>query len=350
MSVFGRRYVPSLDGVTEWLNSGPLGHGELAGHVVAYQFCTYTCVNWLRTLPYVRAWADRYRDQGLIVIGIHTPEFAFEREIANVREAMAADRITYPVAIDNDYVVWHAFGNEYWPALYVADTGGVIRHRQFGENGYPDSEAAVRQLLAEPGAGDQPGSAGQAGGGHAGAGPVDGGQGDATEADAGQAGRVDAQGVEVAADWDRLGSPETYLGFGRGERLVAERDRGPARSGAYIVPRRLRLNQWALSGKWTIGQDSAVLGEAPGTIAYRFRARDVNLVLWPAQGEVPFRVMIDGQPPGTSHGADCDTGGFGVVSRPRLYQLIRRSDTVDERTFEIAFTAPGIAAYVFTFG
>ncbi len=303
--------APALDGATTWLNSDPLTPADLHGHVVAYDFWTYTCVNWLRTLPYLRAWADRYREHGLIVIGIHTPEFVFEHELDNVREAMHVNRVGYPVAVDNDYAVWDAFDNHYWPALYLADADGVIRHHQFGEGGYEEAERVIKQLLDEAGGRDLP------------RGDVD----------------VDPEGVEVAADWSHLESPETYLGSARGERSV------PAREG-----RELRLNQWALAGEWTIRSDAAFLDAGAGTIAYRFRARDVNLVMGSTRGETPFSVLIDGQPPGSSSGADCDDEGHGGVSEPRLYQLVRQRDSIDEHTFEITFAAPGVGAYAFTFG
>jgi thiol-disulfide isomerase/thioredoxin len=311
------RRAPELDGTT-WLNSAPLTSADVQGHVVAYDFWTYTCVNWLRTLPYRRAWADRYREHGLIVIGIHTPEFVFERELANVQEAVGVDRVDYPVVIDNDYTIWRAFDNHYWPALYVADADGVIRHHHFGEGGYKESEEVIKDLLAEAGARDLP------------RGVVD----------------VDPDGVEVAADWEHLESPETYLGSARGQGFV------PVRNDArdYVVPDDLRLNQWALAGEWTIRQDAAFLDEGAGTIAYRFRARDVNLVMGSMRGEIPFQVLIDGRPPGSSSGADCDQDGQGLVSQPRMYQLIRQRDSIDEHTFEITFATPGVGAYSFTFG
>lgn len=317
-----QRRAPGLDGATTWLNSDPLTPADLHSHVVAYDFWTYTCVNWLRTMPYIRAWLDRYREHGLIVIGIHTPEFVFERELANVQEAVAVHRIDYPVAMDNDYSVWRAFDNNYWPALYLADADGAIRHHQFGEGGYEQAERVIQQLLDEAGGRDLPRDV------------VD----------------VDAQGVEVAADWDQLASPETYLGLARGERFLPVRNDDPAKSQAYVLPQALHLNEWALAGGWTIRQDAAVLEEGAGTIAFRFRARDVNLVLASTRGETPFRVLIDGRPPGSSSGDDCDQEGQGAVSQPRLYQLIRQRDAIDEHTFEITFEAPGVAAYAFTFG
>jgi len=316
------RQAPALDGATTWLNSDPLAPADLRGHAVAYDFWAYTCVNWLRTLPYVRAWADRYGEHGLIVIGVHTPEFVFEHELANVREAITVHRIDYPVAIDNDYAIWRAFDNNYWPALYLADANGAIRHHQFGEGGYEQAERVIEQLLDEAGGRDLP------------RGAVD----------------VDAEGVEVGADLVHLASPETYLGSARWERFVPLRSDDPATSRAWVVPRGLGLNQWALAGEWTIREDAAFLDEGAGTIAYRFRARDVNLVLRSTRGETPFRVLIDGGVPGPSSGADCDDEGNGTISEPRLYQLIRQRDPSGEHTFEITFAAPGVGAYVFTFG
>jgi thiol-disulfide isomerase/thioredoxin len=301
--------APALDGATTWLNSAPLTPNDLRGHVVAYDFWTYTCVNWLRTLPYRRAWAEHYRDQGLIVVGIHTPEFAFERELANVQEEVAVDRLDYPVAIDNDYAIWRAFDNHYWPALYLADANGVIRHHQFGEGGYELAERIIRQLLEEGGARDLPRDL------------VD----------------VDPIGVEVAADWDDVESPETYLRLAHGH-------------GSAAAVENLRLNQWALDGDWVTRQDSVVLNDGVGTITYRFRARDVNVVMGSLRGEIAFRVRLDGHEPGASAGVDCDERGEGVVSQPRLYQLIRQRDSIVERTVEITFAKPGVGAYAFTFG
>ena len=303
------RHAPALDGATTWLNSEPLTPVDLRGHVVAYDIGTYTCVNWLRTLPYVRAWANRYRDHGLIVVGIHTPEFGFEHALDRVREAVRVDRIDYPVAVDNDYAIWRAFDNHYWPALYVADADGAIRHHQFGEGGYDRAEQVIRRLLQEAGARDLPG------------GSVD----------------VEATGVEVAADWDQLASPETYLGSARAERFRSAG--GP-----------LGLNEWALDGAWAIQQEAAILQEGVGTITYRFRSRDANLVMGSSRGDTLFRVLIDGEPPGSSSGTDCDAGGHGTVSEPRLYQLVRQPGSIEEHILELTFEAPGVEAYVFTFG
>ena len=315
----GRRQAPALSGATTWFNSEPLTPADVQGHVVAYDFWTYTCVNWLRTLPYLRAWHERYHEHGLIVIGVHTPEFEFERELANVQEAIVVDGIDYPVAVDSDYAIWRAFDNNYWPALYLADANGAIRHHQFGESDYEQADSLIRRLLEEAGAHDLPSSVGD----------------------------VHADGAELAADWDHLGSPESYLGFARGQRFASERD---AHAGSYVVPPALRLNQWGLEGAWTIRQDGAYLDKGTGTIAYRFHARDVNLVMGSADGGTPFQVSIDGSAPGASAGVDCDARGDGVVDKPRMYQLLRQPDTADDHTVEITFAAPGVGAYVFTFG
>ncbi|MGZ6589873.1 MAG: thioredoxin [Solirubrobacteraceae bacterium] len=311
--------APALDGATAWLNSEPLAPADLEDRVVAYDFWTYTCVNWLRTLPYLRAWHERYHEHGLTVIGVHTPEFEFERELANVQEAIVVDGIDYAVAVDSDYAIWTAFANNYWPALYIADATGTLRHHQFGESDYEKAESIIRLLLAEAGTNDLPSSAGD----------------------------VHAEGAEIAADWDHLASPETYLGFARGQRFASER---ADHAGAYVVPVGLRLNEWGVAGAWTIRQDRAHLDHGVGTIAYRFRARDVNLVMCSPRGETPFRVSIDGAEPGASAGVDCDARGDGVVDEPRMYQLIRQRDTAGDHTFEITFAAPGVDAYVFTFG
>jgi len=295
--------LSSLDVATEWVNSEPLSAAGLEGKVVAVQFCTYSCVNWIRTLPYVRAWAAKYRDGGLVVVGAHAPEFAFERELEGVRRAMRAMGVEYPIVLDNEYAIWRAFDNHYWPALYVVDGEGAVAYEHFGEGAYEESERAVQHLLGRDG------------------GPV----------------RVEASGIEAPADWDTLGSPETYLGSARGERRVAGDD-APL------------LNQWALDGRWTVDEESALLQAAGGSITYRFAARDVNLVLTPPAGRARFTVRLDGEPPGAAHGGDVDDLGEGVVDEPRLYQLVRQPDGARERTFEIAFHDPGVRAYVFTFG
>ena len=316
--------MPSLAGGGPWLNSPPLTTEGLRGKVVLVDFWTYSCINWLRTLPHVRAWAEKYRSQGLVVIGVHTPEFEFEKDLDNIRQAMKDMRVDYPVAVDSGYAVWRAFDNNYWPATYLVDAQGRIRHHHFGEGGYERIERVIQQLLAE-----------------AGAGPGD-----------GKLVTVDARGAETAADWERLKSPETYIGLARGERFAS---RGGASAGQrveYALPARLRLNHWGLSGTWTRQREFATLDAAGGRIAYRFHARDLHLVMGPTSRgtAVRFRVLIDGKAPGADHGIDVDEQGIGTLSAQRLYQLVRQKGTVAERHFEIEFLDPGVEAYVFTFG
>jgi thiol-disulfide isomerase/thioredoxin len=304
MSVSERLHIPSLAGATAWLNSEPLTPEDLRGHVVLVDFWTLTCINWLRTEPYVRAWSRKYRDDGLIVIGSHTPEFSFEHDIELVRRATQEREIDYPVAIDNEYGVWTAFDNHYWPALYFVDGDGIVRDRYFGEGRYEGSERVIQQLLG-----------------------VD-----------RELVHVEGTGVEAEADWDHLGSPETYLGHWRGERHVSPDDR-------------LRSNEWALAGEWTTGPENVVLDRAGGGITYRFHARDAHLVMSPGiHDPIAFRVLLDGEPPGASHGVDVDEDGNGLLRDGRLYQLVRVPDAVRDRTLEITFLAPGAEAYVFTFG
>jgi len=316
--------LPSFGGATGWLNSPPLTVAGLRGKVVLVDFWTYTCINWLRQLPYVRAWAGEYSGQGLVVVGVHTPEFAFEGNVENVSRAVREMRIDYPVAIDNDYAVWSAFGNHYWPALYFADAGGLIRHHHFGEGEYQQSEMVIQQLLAE---------AGSAGAGH-------------------ELVPVDAPGAEAPADWDSLRSPENYTGFERTENFASPGGAVLGKRRAYTAPAELSLNHWALSGDWTMGKQAATLNEANGQIAYRFHARDLHLVMGPAVPgtSVRFRVLIDGQPPGAAHGADLDGQGHGTVAEQRLHQLIRQPGPITGRTFVITFLDPEVQAYVFTFG
>lgn len=315
---------------------------DLRGKVVVISFWTYTCINWLRTLPYVRAWADKYKAYGLVVIGVHTPEFMFEHNLDNVRRAAADLRVPYPIAIDNDYAVWRAFDNHYWPALYFVDAQGQIRHHQFGEGAYDQSELVIQRLLAEA--------------------PLPGGNA-AHVARAGQPGAgsgeivhdlvsVDARGVEAAADWDNLWSPETYLGYARAENFASPGDLRVDRRHVYAVPARLQLNQWALAGDWTVEPDATLLNTANGRIADRFHARDLNLVMEPAArgASVRFRVRIDGRPPGGAHGSDVDEHGSGTVSEPRLYHVIRQPQPIADRLFEIEFLDPGVTVYAFTFG
>jgi hypothetical protein len=311
--------VPALDGAAEWLNSPALTTKGLRGKVVAVNFCTYTCINWLRSLPYVRAWAEKYQDSGLVTIGVHTPEFPFEHDVANVRRAVKAMRIEYPIAIDNDYTIWRAFDNHYWPALYVIDAKGKIRYHQFGEGEYEQSETVIQKLLS-----------------NASRGLV----------------KVDPTGIEVQADWQNLKSPENYVGHDRTENFVAPGGTSVGKPRAYTVPQRLNLNQWALSGDWTVGKGAIKLNQPNGRIAYRFHARDLHLVMGPAAGvtSVRFRVLIDGQPATTVHGADVDDRGNGTITDQRLYQLIRQPMPITDRQFDIEFLDPGAEAFAFTFG
>jgi thiol-disulfide isomerase/thioredoxin len=316
--------MPSLEGATGWLNSPPLTTEGLRGRVVAVDFWTYTCINWLRTAPYLRAWAEAYRDAGAVVLGVHTPEFPFERDIGNVRRAVEDRQISYPVAVDSDYAIWTAFANMYWPALYVVDAQGDIRYTHFGEGAYQESEEVIRRLLDEAGAGDALPS------------PV----------------TVEARGIEAAADWADLGSAENYLGAERTENFASPERAATGTPRRYTIPSRLVANHWALAGEWTVQPDAVQLHEAGGTIADRFSARDVHLVMAPAAAgtAVRFSVRLDGQPPGPDHGEDVDDDGAGTLTEPRLHQLVRQRGRVSTRTFEITFHDPGVRAYAFTFG
>ena len=316
-------HLPGFDGATGWLNSPPLTAADVSGKVVLVDFWTYTCINWLRTLAYVRAWAERYKDFGLVVVGVHTPEFPFERDLDNVREAVQARNVEYPVAVDSEYMVWRAFGNRYWPAVYIADAQGRIRHHQFGEGMYEECERVVQRLLREAGHEDV---------------------GDELAA-------VAPEGLEAQADWTNLGSPETYLGYEQAQNLASP-DPELGVPHTYEASESLRLNQWALAGEWTIDRGASVLNGAEGRIAFRFHARDVHLVMGPpARGaSVPFRVLVDGEPPGAAHGLDIDEQGHGTLAEQRLHQLIREPGPITDRTFEITFLAPGAEAYSFTFG
>jgi len=292
--------IPSLEGATGWLNSEPLTAQSLRGRPALVEFWTFTCINWIRTLPYVRGWFEKYRGDGLVVVGVHTPEFEVERSVENVRGAAGEMGIEYPIAVDSDYAIWSAFGNRYWPALYFADAQGRIRHHRFGEGEYDYSEIVIQRLLADAGAGDV----------------------------SRELLSVDARGIEAPADWDDLQSPETYIGYERGGNGVS------------------------LAGDWTVGREAAVLNAPGGRITYRFHARDLHLVMAPAADDQPvrFRVRLDAEPPGAAHGVDVDEHGEGTVTEPRLYQLIRQRGPVAERRFEITFLDPGVHSYVFTFG
>jgi thiol-disulfide isomerase/thioredoxin len=298
--------LSALDGASVWLNSEPLTAAGLRGRVVLVDFWTYSCVNWLRTLPYVRAWHARYRDRGLDVVGAHAPEFGFEHDVDNVRRAVGELDVGYPVVIDNDFTIWRAFENHYWPAVYLVDGDGRVRFHHFGEEAYEETERAVQQLVGV----DE------------------------------ELVRVDAGGLAQAADWGALRSPETYLGYARGERRSDRR------------PDDLVLNQWALAGEWSVGEEAAVLDTAAGSIAYRFEGRDLNLVLAPPASGAPvrFAVLLDRRPPGDAHGLDVDESGEGTLSEPRMYQLVRQREPIRQQTFEITFDGPGVRAYVFTFG
>jgi thiol-disulfide isomerase/thioredoxin len=311
--------MPSLAGATEWLNSEPLTPGDVQGRVVLIDFGTYTCINWLRTLPHIRAWAERYREHGLVVVGIQTPEFEFEHNLDSVRREVTARGIDWPVAVDNQYEIWRAFSNNYWPALYFVDREGVIRDHHFGEGRYEQSERVIQQLL---------GRASQ------------------------DLVTVSGEGDEAVADWGRLNSPETYLGYERTDNFASPGGLGLGEARVYAPPDRLKLNQWALSGGWRIEREHAGLNAAGGRIFLRFQARDVHLVLRRAgrSEPVPFRVLLDGEAPGAAHGVDADADGNGRLEDDRLYQLVRQPGAVEERTFEIAFQEPGVEAYVFTFG
>jgi thiol-disulfide isomerase/thioredoxin len=298
--------LSALDRARVWLNSESLTAEGLRGRVVLVDFWTYSCVNWLRTLPYLRAWDERYRDRGLVVVGVHAPEFGFEHELENVRHAARELGVEYPVVIDNDFAIWRSFENRYWPAVYLVDRDGRVRFEHFGEEAYEETERAIQRLLG-----------------------VD-----------GDTVRVDAGGLAEAADWGALRSPETYLGSARGERRSDER------------VEELALNDWALAGAWSVSEEAAVLETSAGSIAYRFQARDLNLVLAPPASGAPvrFAVLLDGQPPADAHGLDAGESGEGTVSEPRMYQLVRQHGTIAQRTFEITFLDPGVRAYVFTFG
>jgi thiol-disulfide isomerase/thioredoxin len=320
----GQSELASLEQANEWLNSPPLAAPALRGKVVLIDFWTYTCINWLRTLPYVRAWHEKYRDQGLVVIGVHAPEFSFEKNSNNVRWAVKDMRVDYPVVVDNDHVIWRAFRNNYWPALYFVDVQGRVRHHHFGEGAYEQSEMIIQQLLAEAGNGGidrQPVS-------------------------------VDGRGLEAAADWGSLRSGENYVGYERTQSFASPGGAILDKARMYELPARLRLNEWALSGDWTVKKETTSLNKANGRIAYRFHARDLHLVMGPKTPGTPvrFRVRIDGQPPGAAHGVDVDELGNGTVTEQRLYQLIRQPTPIADRQFEIEFIDSGVEAFAFTFG
>jgi thiol-disulfide isomerase/thioredoxin len=305
-------HLPGFDGAAGWLNSPPLTTQGLRGRVVLVDFWTYTCINWLRTLAYVRAWADKYKDNGLVVVGVHTPEFPFEADTDNVRRAAEAMNVWYPIALDPSYAVWRAFSNHYWPAIYLVDTDGRIRHHQFGEGGYDECERGIQRLLEEAG----------------------------VEQVADDLVSVTPEGFEVQADLTNLRSPETYLGYAQGS------------PSSFTIPGRLMLNQWALSGDWAVESGECVLNGADGRIAFRFHARDVHLVMGPQSrgAPVPFQVLLDGRPPGDAHGLDVDGDGRGTLAEQRLHQLIRQPGPIADQTIEVVFGAARAEVYCFTFG
>jgi thiol-disulfide isomerase/thioredoxin len=309
--------MPSLDGATAWLNSEPLTPEALRGRVVLVDFWTLTCINWLRQEPWVRSWSRAYRDDGLVVLGVHTPEFSFEHDVDGVRRATEDRDIDYPVAVDDGYAIWNAFANHYWPALYFVDREGLVRDSHFGEGRYEESERVLQRLLGVR------------------RDPVP----------------VEGTGVEAPADWANLRTPETYLGAARGEQFASPGGAVFERSREYRLPGRLPAGQWALDGRWSVGREAVVLDEAGGSLAYRFSARDAHLVMTRGSGApIPFRVLLDGEAPGPAHGVDVDPEGDGILREGRMYQLVRQPDGGRERTVEVTFAAPGAEAYCLTFG
>jgi thiol-disulfide isomerase/thioredoxin len=315
--------LPGFEGANAWLNSDPLTPARLEGKVVLVDFWTYTCINWLRTLPYLRAWASTYADRGLVVVGVHTPEFEVEHDIDNVRRAARDMGVEYPIAIDNDYAVWNAFRNQFWPALYIADAKGRLRHHHFGEGGYDTSERAIRRLLSDAGASELPDKAE----------PV-------------------VRPFELDANWPDVRSPETYVGLARATGFASPGLATPYEPHDYTAPDHLQLNQWALSGNWTVGDEEAIASEPGNRITFRFHARDLHLILAPPADGAParFKITLDGESPQDSHGLDVDAGGYGLVQEARLHQLVRQRGPIADREFEIEFLDPGVAALCFTFG
>lgn len=322
LSVEGR--MPSLEGATEWLNSTPQTAASLRGKVVLVDFWTFSCINSIRQLPYLRAWAKKYKDQGLVVIAVQAPEFEFEKDLDNVHQAVKDMHIDFPMAVDNNHAIWNDFNNEYWPALYFVDANGRIRHHLFGEGDYANSERIIQQLLTEAGA---------TGVSH-------------------EVAAVRGQGAEADADWGDLHSQENYVGYARTENFDSPEGIKSNRLHTYTVPKALALNHWALAGDWTIGKQATMSEKAGGRIVYRFHARDLHLVMGPVMKGTPvrFRVLIDGKPPGDAHGGDVDAQGNGTAIQQRMYQLIRQTKPIVDRQFEIEFLDPGVETFSFTFG
>jgi len=318
-----QQMLPDLSGATSWLNSPPLNRDQLKGKVVLIDFWTYSCINCLRSLPYLRGWDERYRASGLVIIGVHTPEFDFEKDSANIQKALRKFGVTYPVAVDSQRRIWDAFHNQYWPAHYFIDATGRVRYQHFGEGDYAESERWIQKLLKERNGATQSSAA-----------PLS----------------LRISAAEVPADGAALASPETYIGYQRAERFASPGGLRADKPKSYAAPRGLDRNHWGLAGAWTDHGEAAVLSAAPGSILFRFHARDLHLVLGPGAAPVRFRIRIDGRAPGADHGADCDEQGFGTVTEDRLYQLVRQHGTIEDRTFEIEFLDPGVQAFAFTFG
>ena len=316
--------LASFRDATAWINSSPLTEANLKGKVILAQFCTFTCINWLRTLPYIRAWASKYKAAGLVVVGVHTPEFPFEKELANVRRAIAAMKVEYPIAVDNAYSIWRGFSNQYWPALYLFDGLGRVRHTQFGEGGYAESEQAIQQLLTQAGA----------------------------RISDDRLSVVEGRGIEAAAEWADAKSPENYVGYQRTQGFASPGGIEADRLRSYATPRMLNRNQWALLGDWTANSGSIAMGRPEGRIAYGFHSRDLNLVMGPPANARPTRfvVSLDGRAPAAAHGGDVDENGRGTAAEQRLYQLIRQPQPIVDRVFEIKFLDPGAEVFAFTFG
>jgi thiol-disulfide isomerase/thioredoxin len=323
-NVLAPKMSPSLSGATGWLNSQPLNLKDLHGKVVLIDFWTFTCINWRRTLPYIRQWASKYKDQGLVVIGVHTPEFSFEYKLDNVRQSIKGMNIDYPIAVDNNYEIWRSFQNEYWPALYLIDASGKLRYQKFGEGDYAESELKIQELLTEALAKNVPDQ------------PV----------------AIHPDGFEAAADWENLRSPENFLGYDRTQGFVSPGGITPDKQVQYKVPSRLKLNQWALSGEWIMGKENVRLSQGQGRLIYCFHARDLNIIMGPVKAGtlIKFRVLIDGNPPGPVHGLDVDSNGNGIVTEQRMYQIIRQAGSIKDRIFQIEFSDPEVEVYDFTFG
>jgi thiol-disulfide isomerase/thioredoxin len=321
---FTQKMKPSLSGATSWINTRPLTLADLRGKVVLIDFWTYTCINWRRTLPYVREWASKYKDQGLVVIGVHTPEFSFEQKPENVSRAIKEMNIGYPIAMDNNFEIWQSFENQYWPALYLIDAKGQVRYKKFGEGDYTESELMIQQLLKEVSAKNVT---------------------DKRVA-------VQPEGFEAAADWENLRSPENYLGYGRTQGFASSGGMVHDKPVLYSFPKQLGLNQWGLSGEWIVGTENLSLSRAPGKIIYHFHARDLHLIMGPARPgtSVKFRVLIDGKPPGPAHGLDVDNNGNGTINEQRMYQMVRQPGPIIDREFQIEFFDPDVEVYDFTFG